>query len=103
MNPIFERILQGTHGNIELRRMVWIPKAGNGKGRYDPHSLERLFSREPREVESFLKNGPGDVFHGTATRKLDTETGTKDDVHEIVCFAVDVDFKVPRVSGLKEP
>ncbi len=89
---ISERILRDTTGNIELRRMVWNGNARNGEGSYGS-PIERLFSRDPHKIEGFIKNGVGDVFHGTATRRSGSKTGAKGDVYEIVCFEADVDFK----------
>lgn len=101
MSHLIERVLHGTTGNIELRRMVWNPNAKDGKGKYGSPT-ERLFTRDLRKIEDFIKNGAGDVFHGTATRKPDAETGTKDDVDEIVCLTVDVDFKVTPQEDLEK-
>ena len=92
MNEIFDRILRGTTGNLELRRMVWVPKGRGGGGAYNPPS-ERLFSRDPRKIERFIKDEAGDVFHGINTRTPGTKTGNKKAVHEIVCFYADIDFK----------
>jgi len=91
MNVIIERILRNTTGNIELRRMWW----DSQKQKYD--MTGRVFTRDPKRLEELVSGGTGDVFHGINPRRPDATTGTKDDIHEIVCVAVDVDFKTtPR-------
>ena len=85
----FEELLRGTTGRIELRRMKWNP-CKNDKGGYDMR--ERLFSRDPAELEAFARNGGGDIFHGVNLRD-DSGESLKVNIQEIVCAQADIDFK----------
>jgi D5-like protein len=88
-SEFFEELLRGTTGRLELRRMKWNPRK-NGKGAYD--MLERWFSRDITELEAFASNGGGDIFHGVNIRD-DSGEARKKNISEIVCAAVDIDFK----------
>jgi len=99
-NETLQRILEKTTGNLELRRMVWNANGKNGEGAYGPPT--RLFSRNLGEMEQFINNGSGDVFHGVQTRKPGAKTGTKNDIYEIVCWHVDVDFKIASREEFEE-
>ncbi len=91
LNKLFARLLKDTTGNIELRRMVWNPEKGN-TGRYD-EPVDRLFSHDIKELVNFASNGDGDVFHGINLRRIESLTGRRKDISEVVCVTVDVDFK----------
>lgn len=69
--------------------MKWNPRK-NDKGGYD--MLKRLFSRDVTELETFARNGGGDIFHGVNLRD-DSGTARKANIHEIVCAQADIDFK----------
>jgi len=86
-NPLFERLLRNTTGNIELRRMWWDPRTRTYT------MTGRIFTRDLGKILEFVGNGTGDVFHGINTRKPGAKSGKKEDIYEIVCVAVDVDFK----------
>ncbi len=87
MSILIERILKGTTGNVEVRRMWW----DSQKQKYD--MTGRVFTRDLKRIEEFVSGGTGDVFHGINTRKPGASSGKKEDVYEVVCVIVDVDFK----------
>jgi putative DNA primase/helicase len=92
LHSFFQLFLEGTTGNIELRRLIW----NAGEGKYGPLK-DRLFCRDLARLAEFSANGAGDVFHGINPRKPGRSTGAKEDISEIVCVASDIDFKTtPR-------
>ncbi len=51
MSIIIERILKGTTGNAELRRMVWNPNARKGEGAYGSPIERMMFQLDVFEAE----------------------------------------------------
>jgi hypothetical protein len=94
-DEFFQTFLSGTTGRMELRRMKWRAQ----KNRYD--MLERLFSRDLTEMETFSRNGGGDIFHGVNLRD-DSGTAKKRNISEIVAAAIDVDFKKTPKENVDE-
>lgn len=86
LQQFFSMLLQGTTGDMEARRMFWDASAGKY---VQPQSIA---SRDLDELIPFAQR-PGDVFFGINTRKRGVINATKSDVLEIVCIAVDIDFK----------
>jgi len=87
MIGLIERMLRNTTGNIELRRGVFNLQTG----KYD--FTGRIFTRDLKQVEEYVRSGTGDVFHGVNTRRPGATSGKKEDVYEITCIVGDVDFK----------
>ena len=71
--------------------MVWNPSKRNAGGYDEP--LDRLFSRNVEQLCHFARSGDGDVFHGINLRRIESITGRRKDISEVVCVTVDVDFK----------
>jgi len=70
--------------------MSWNPNLRNRGGYENPHGV---CSRNKAELIDFAAHQPGDVFTGINTRKLGVVNAKKDEILEITCIAVDVDFK----------
>src|SRR3989337_3777539 len=86
----FSFFLDRSEGDLELRALTWTPDLDE-HGEYEG-SLS-ISSRDPNTLVEFSSSQPGDIFMGVNTRQRGGTNACKNEILELTCIAVDVDFK----------